>query len=198
MPCTGKTTISKRLAHITGSIYLKSVPSDTKLGEMLKSLRNQDDKTLEFLYATDSILQELKILNLIKYGNNVIRDKNFVSSLAHISTYGFENTQQQYMGIVKELYNMLLVETATPDLVVLIEPDFTKIKENMKMKTDLSIIDLQLIKDPNAYMLQHENLKRLLSQLYKGRLCIIKSFSKSVEESCNDIWNEYEERRKKK
>ena len=197
MPCTGKTTVSKRLAQMTGSMYLKSVLSNTKLGEMLKSLRNQDDKTLEYLYATDSILQELKTINLLKKGHGIIRDKSFLSSLAHISTHGYENYQQPYKNIVEELYVELCEESVMPDFVVLIEPDFARIDEYKKKKPDLSPIDLRLIDDPDMYRIQHGNLKNLLSHLYKDRLYLIKSFSMSVEESCRDILLKYKERRGK-
>ena len=65
MPCTGKTTISKRIGQMIGAQYMKSVVSDSIIGEYLKLLRQQDQKTLEYFHIVDSLIDELKVRTIL-------------------------------------------------------------------------------------------------------------------------------------
>ena len=52
MPGTGKTTIAKGLAEITGAEYVKSVISDSRFGNSIKKVRSKNINTsLELFFC---------------------------------------------------------------------------------------------------------------------------------------------------
>lgn len=191
MPCTGKTTISKMLSQITKSIYLKSVVSSTKVGECLKELRKSNEKTLEFFYIIDGMLDELRVKDFLNQGRGIIRDKCFISSIAHILTHGIVNEDQLCKKSIWTAYQYLMLYSSMPDLVVLFEPDIEKIICNLPSKNDLSEIDKLLLSNGQLYMQQHDILHELLNKHFGGKLITIKSFNLSIEETCEYILNEY-------
>ena len=191
MPCTGKTTLAKSLAVIIGGVYHKSVISESELGKYLKVLREVDIKTLEYFYLIDNAIDELRINDILDSTAPLIRDKCFVSSMAHIMTHGFENNKELYSNAIWESYKAILAHSPIPDLVVLMEPDFEKINDYIWEKKDTSTVDQMLISDKQRYLEQHTSLKSLLHDFYGEKVICIKSFSMPIEQLCDHIINEY-------
>lgn len=197
MPCTGKTTVARALTESTGGRYLKSVISQTEFGEIMKNLRRKDDKTLEYFYLIDGLLDELRVRDILSAGEDLIRDKCFVSSMAHIYTHGVLNNTELYRSLITKGYADLSHHVVQPDLVVLMMSDYDKIKEKCVSKDDLSHIDEMLISDEKKYFRQNDNLKYLLEKIYKDKLIVLYPFDHTIEESCEIILNEYKKRVRK-
>ena len=67
MPGTGKTTIAKGLAEITGAEYVKSVISDSRFGNSIKKVRSKNINTsLELFFLSDLLFDELRVRDLLK------------------------------------------------------------------------------------------------------------------------------------
>lgn len=194
MPCTGKTTISKRIGQMIGAQYMKSVVSDSIIGEYLKLLRQQDQKTLEYFHIVDSLIDELKVRTILDKGNDLVRDKCFVSSVAHLLTHGVVNETEPYHGLVLEAYAQLEKYAVSPDLVILMEPDIVSIKKYISAKKDLSDVDRMLLSNQSLYMFQHETLKGKLSEMHKDKVLCMLSFSMSLDDTCNYVINELKNR----
>ena len=90
MPVTGKSALAHYLANVTNSQYLKSVISDTEYGKLLKNYTTIASKQIEVFFQVDLLLDELRIQKLYD-NNNIIRDKSWLSTIAHLKTHGFEN-----------------------------------------------------------------------------------------------------------
>ena len=187
MPCTGKTTISKRIAQQIGAQYMKSVVSDTTIGNYLKLLRQQDQKTLEYFHIVDSLIDELKVRKILDTGYDLVRDKCFVSSMAHLLTHGVINDTEPYKCLVWEAYDQLVKYSVTPDLVILMEPDIDAIKQHISEKKDLSDVDKMLLSNQDLYKSQHETLKTKLDEMYKDNVLSILSFNKTLDHTCQNI-----------
>lgn len=190
MPCTGKTTISKMIGQMIGAQYMKSVVSDSKIGEYLKCLRLRDSKTLEFFYIVDGLIDELKVRAILDNGEYLVRDKCFVSSMAHLLTYGVLNSDEPYRSLVWEAYEELAKYCVIPDWVLLMEPNLNVARKFMNKKVDLSEIDRVLLSDENLYLAQHVNLKKLLHRIYGDRVVCLRAFDMSSEDTCDYIINE--------
>ncbi|TCT16005.1 AAA domain-containing protein [Natranaerovirga pectinivora] len=195
MPGTGKTTIAKRLAQLTGSHYIKSVISESDFGNEIKKVRSQKlEKELELFFMSDLFLAELMVNKLLEKGS-IIRDKSFNASLGHLHTHGFVNKDQNVINVLKSGYEQLKSYAVIPDLAVHLRYNEKKIRQNLDGKKDLSEIDQELINNFALYAKQDEEILKSLYSVYRReKVLVIECFSGSVEEMCQKILTEYKKR----
>lgn len=195
MPGTGKTTIAKRLAQLTGSNYIKSVISESDFGNEIKKVRSQKlEKELELFFMADLFFAELMINKLLLKGS-IIRDKSFNASLGHLQTHGFVNKDQNVINVLKSGYDQLKCYSVIPDLAVHLKYNEKKIRQNLDGKNDLSEIDLELLNNFDLYAKQDEEILKSLYSVYgREKVLVIECFSGSADEMCKKILTEYKKR----
>lgn len=187
MPGTGKTTIAKKLAEIFGAIYVKSVFSNTPYGDCLRNILNSGkSKEIEFLYLVDLLLDELRIKKLLNQ-KDVVRDKTYTSSIAHLRAHGYVNEHKDISESIGQGYKILAEDALEPDFVVYIRSNREIIKQHLLDKTDLSAWDNELTNDLNKHEAQRSELEKEIRNKYNRKLIEIDCFSGTVEEMCDAI-----------
>ena len=195
MPGTGKTTIAKCLANITGAKYIKSVISDSRFGNSIKKVRSKNiDMSLELFFLSDLLFDELRVRDLLK-NNNIIRDKSFIGTVAHLNTHGFVNKNKETIDSLKIGYDELKKFSIVPDLIVYLTINENKIKENLSKKNDISEIDKLLLENMSLYKKQDYEIKKQLYYQYGDKVIEIECFSETVNTICKNILNEYGKRK---
>lgn len=195
MPGTGKTTIAKCLANITGAKYIKSVISDSRFGNSIKKVRSKNiDMSLELFFLSDLLFDELRVRDLLK-NNNIIRDKSFIGTVAHLNTHGFVNKNKETIDSLKIGYDELKKFSIVPDLIVYLTINENKIKENLSKKNDISEIDKLLLENMSLYKKQDDEIKKQLYYQYGDKVIEIECFSETVNTICKNILNEYGKRK---
>lgn len=187
MPGTGKTTIAKRLAEKLDAVYVKSIFSNTVYGDSLRNILNSGKtKEAEYLYLVDLLLDELRIHKLLAE-NNVLRDKTYTSSIAHLRAHGFINEQEDVTRAIDTGYAKLAEDSIEPDYVVYIRSNRDIIMQHLLDKSDLSEWDYELTNDLNKHETQRAELEKEIYRRYEGRLIEIECFSGTVDDMCNVI-----------
>ena len=179
MPVTGKSALAHYLANLTNSKYLKSVISDTSYGKLMKTHSTIAPKQIEMFFQVDLLLDELRIQKLYN-NNNIIRDKSWLSTIAHLKTHGFENNNPLIQNIIKCGYELLAEYAILPDLFVYMKPDFEKVKQMMSHKDDLSTIDKYLIENFDLYKKQNDELWSEINKL-PCKILVMESFTDTIE-----------------
>lgn len=187
MPGTGKTTITKRLAEKLNAIYVKSIFSNTTYGDSLRIILNSGKiKEVEYLYLVDLLLDELRI-NKLLIQNNVVRDKTYTSSIAHLRAHGFINKQADIAMAIDTGYAKLAENSIEPDFVIYIRSNREIIKQHLLDKSDLSAWDNELTNDLHKYDAQRTELEKEIHRKYEDKLIEIECFSGTVDEMCESI-----------
>ena len=187
MPGTGKTTIAKRLAERLNAVYVKSVFSNTKYGDELRDILNSGKtRELESLYLVDLLLDELKVKKLLE-NTNVVRDKTYTSSVAHLRAHGFANDSADIVKAIEHGYQKLSDDSIEPDLVVYLLSNRKEIIKHLFNKDDLSSWDNELTNDFNKHDSQRYELEKEINKKYGNKLINIECFSGTVEEMCDNI-----------
>ena len=185
MPVTGKSALAHYLANVTNSQYLKSVISDTEYGKLLKNYTTIASKQIEVFFQVDLLLDELRIQKLYD-NNNIIRDKSWLSTIAHLKTHGFENNEPLIQNIIECGYELLKEYAIMPDLIVYMKPDYEKIKQMMSHKDDLSTIDRYLIENFDLYKKQNNELWCAINKL-PCKILVMESFTDTIENMSKKI-----------
>lgn len=187
MPGTGKTTITKRLAEKLDAVYVKSIFSNTSYGDSLRNILNSGkNKEVEYLYLIDLLLDELRI-NKWLAENNVVRDKTYISSIAHLRAHGYINEQEDIAMAIDTGYAKLSEYSIEPDYVVYISSNREIIKQHFFDKSDLSAWDNELTNDLNKHNAQRTELEKEIHRRYEGKLIEIDCFSGTVDQMCDTI-----------
>ena len=195
MPGTGKTTITKKLAEKLNAIYVKSIFSNTTYGDTLRNILNAGKtKEVEYLYLVDLLLDELRINKLLEQ-NDVVRDKTYTSSIAHLRAHGFVNEQLEISNAIHSGYVMLARDSIEPDFVVYIRSNRENIKQHLLDKSDLSAWDNELTNDLKKHDAQRIELEREIHRRYEDKLIEIDCFSGNVDKMCEDIITKIKENR---
>lgn len=194
MPGTGKTTIAKRLADKMNAEYVKSIFSNTTYGDSLRAILNSGkSKEVEYLYLVDLLLDELRVNKLLR-DKNVIRDKTYTSSIAHLRAHGYVNEQEDVARAIDTGYAKLAEDSLEPDFVVYIRANREIIKQHLLDKSDLSAWDNELTNDLKKHDAQRFELEDEIQRRYEGKLIEIDCFSGSVDEMCDEIISMIKER----
>lgn len=190
MPGTGKTALAKHLSKKINGLYVKSICSNTHHGDLLRDAINKNlpQKELDTLYLIDLLLDELKINSCLN-DTDVIRDKSYASSLAHIKTHGFSWDSKTLDALYLQGFEQLSKNCIKPDLVVFLYPDKQKILLHCKEKNDTSYWDNYLFSNEKYYITQNDYLFKELSECYEDKLLVIPCFSKDLEGLSNEILN---------
>ena len=195
MPGTGKTTVAKSLAEKLDAVYVKSIFSNTSYGDDLRNILNSGKtKEVEYLYLVDLLLDELRINKLLQ-DCDVVRDKTYTSSIAHLRAHGFVNQQEDIAGAIDRGYAKLAEDSLEPDCVVYIRSNWEMIKQHLFDKADLSSWDNELTNDLAKHDAQRRELETEIHRRYESKLIEIDCFSGSVDEMCNIIITQIEEKR---
>lgn len=187
MPGTGKTTVAKSLAEKLNAVYVKSIFSNTSYGDALRNILDSGKtKEVEYLYLVDLLLDELRISKL-SVDHDVVRDKTYTSSIAHLRAHGFVNQQEDIAEAIDQGYAKLAEDSLEPDYVVYIRSDRERIKQHLLEKADLSSWDSELTNDLEKHDAQRKELENEIRRRYESKLIEIDCFSGSVDEICNKI-----------
>lgn len=187
MPGTGKTAITKRLAEKLNAVYVKSIFSNTPYGDRLRCILNSGKtKEVEYLYLVDLLLDELRISKLL-IGNDVVRDKTYTSSIAHLRAHGYVNDQRDVAEAIDTGYTKLSEDSVEPDYVVYIRANREMIKQHLLGKSDVSAWDKELTNDLKKHDAQRTELETEIARRYGSKLIEIDCFSGTVDEMCDAI-----------
>lgn len=187
MPGTGKTTITKKLAEKLEAVYVKSIFSNTSYGDSLRNILNSGKTVeVEYLYLVDLLLDELRIRKLLSE-NNVVRDKTYTSSIAHLRAHGYVNEQRDVASAIDTGYAKLAEDSIEPDYVVYIRSNREIIKQHLSEKLDLSAWDKELTNDLDKYDAQRTELEKEINRKYESKLIEIDCFSGTVDQMCDAI-----------
>lgn len=184
MPVTGKTTTAKMLAEKLNAKYLKSVVSNTAYGDLLQNIRERED-IADLFYQSDLLMDELRVLFYLRSGN-VVRDKTWVSTLAHLKTHDIKIKDESMIKLLKQGYQQLKKFCAQPDLLVYLLPDYKKINSICKSKKDFSAIDNYLTSNMDIYKRQEIALRENILENFSNVLQI-QSFISDEKEMCDVI-----------
>lgn len=195
MPGTGKTTLAKMMAEKLQAEYIKSIFSNTPYGDDLRNLMNTiDEYKVENFYLIDLLIDELRI-NSILTKRNVVRDKSYMSSLAHLRAHGYATKSKQIAQLLHDGYMRLSEECVRPDVLVYIKSDREKILEHLFIKNDVSKWDTTLTTDINLFDKQRKELEKEIRIKYQDILIEIDCFSGTAEEMCEEIARKIKERK---
>ena len=160
MPSSGKTTISHILAKKYNAEYFKCLLPDDDFGNELRLLRDSGKYETEvlLLHAVDLLRNELQVSKILSGGKNIIRDKCFISSLAHILAVKPLMPQEVKHLLIRsyeEIYKHMIV----PDAFVFINRTLSSSKEIIQNKDDRSVIDEIILNDESRFEAQKSQLE---------------------------------------
>ena len=194
MPGTGKTTLTRVLADQLSATYYKSLISNTNFGSSLKELRDAEyNQELELLYVSDLLFDELRVMETLKHGN-VVRDKCYASSFAHLRTHGFANDTTLVQQTVLEAYRQLAQMALVPDVAVFLVANLNLVRTQLYNKNDISAWDKTLTSDERKYRMQAEALETEFCSRYKDKLVRLDCFSAPPNVMCQQIMKKMTER----
>lgn len=187
MPGTGKTTLAKALQKKLNAQYIKSVISDTILGDSLKKVRSLNEKDkFELLLLADLTLDELRVKRKLELGN-VVRDKALAATLGHLKVHGYENQNKEIVESLINGYQQLKELIIQPDIAIYLEIDKEKIFKNIKNKSDITDADKELLNNFELYQKQGNAIKEYMNEIYKENFITLNCFSGTVNEMVNSI-----------
>jgi thymidylate kinase len=145
---TGKTTHAKNLAKLLNELnletyYRRSIPSSTKRGELIKSLRKHSTPKLfdDFLYVFDAFLDYIWIRIIRSKGYNIVQDKFTPSLRAFIKSHRNGFNQKVIVNMLNYMEKYFL----EPDLVFYLTTQYDEKIKRVSSKHDLTNYDYSLI-----------------------------------------------------
>lgn len=186
MPGTGKTTLAKVLQKKLNAQYIKSVISDTILGDSLKKIRSLEKDKFELLLLADLTLDELRVKRKLELGN-VVRDKTLAATLGHLKVHGYENQNKEIVESLINGYQQLKELIIQPDIAIYLEIDKEKIFKYIKNKSDITDADKYLLNNFELYQKQGNAVKEYMNEIYKENFITLNCFSGTVNEMVDSI-----------
>lgn len=189
MPCSGKTTLAKSLSRVLNAEYIKSSLPHDKYGNILREIRDSGKykQEIDCLHIADLFRNELQIQSLLYENKNIVRDKCFLSSMAHYLVE-MSNIKNEIDNAVLSGYEEIFHFMATPDLLVLLDFSFDDLKQNIERKNDKSHIDKMILENEKRYKVQRQKLVECANHYYKHKVFVIQK-QISIDNMVGDITN---------
>jgi tRNA G37 N-methylase Trm5 len=166
---------------------VKSIISNTEYGDTLKKIRDKGlDHEMESLYLIDLLFDELRIGRLLKQ-RDVVRDKTYTSSIAHLRAHGCVNNDKDIKKAMLDGYHKLESESMDPDLLVFLKRNREDIVQHAINKLDKSSWDEVLFEDKEKFDSQSRELAKEIESKYAGKILVISDFTMTIEETCEYI-----------
>ena len=173
MPSSGKSTLARKLSNYYGMHYFKSLLSTDSYGDLLRSFRDSsnDEELVDLVHLIDLMRNELQITDLLKNGK-VVRDKCFISSLAHFECVK-DKMSLEIQEIILATYEEIFDKMVKPDLVIFINRSLDDCRNLSGSKNDKSAIDSIILDDDSRFNKQRTALFENVSKYFSDRLLVI-------------------------
>ena len=173
MPSSGKTTLAKKISDYYGMHYFKSLLSNDAYGNAVRTFRDKssNEEVVDMLHLIDLMRNEMQISDLLKE-INVVRDKCFVSSLAHFECVK-DDMGENIQKIIRSTYNEIFDKMIKPDLVIFINRNVEECRALSKDKDDKSAIDSIILDNVLRFNKQSSALLENANKYFGDRLLIV-------------------------
>ena len=187
MPSSGKTTLAKRLAEIEKAEYIKSLLPNDAFGNVVRRLRDNkyNDTNVCLLHIIDLFRNELQISYLLDAGKSVVRDKCFLSSLAHYLSTTLDADQEMQDAVMMG-YEEIARNMVQPDALILLDRPINITRYLSINKVDITAIDREIMGSEARFLRQQEYLRTKAKQYFGSRLLIF-SGNETVDEEVQMI-----------
>lgn len=186
MPSSGKTTLAKALAGRYRGIYFKSLLPDDGFGNLVRRIRDNALYSTEsdLLHIVDLFRNECQISKMLADEESVVRDKCFLSSLAHfLSKPPVDSAVREAM---EAGYRELASAMAEPDALILLDRELDVSRGMCAGKEDASGLDMGILGNPSRFALQKGHLFAEARRYFGGRVIVL-SGNESLDEEINII-----------
>lgn len=143
--CSGKTTFAKNIIkklndYDINALYIKTLPSDTQRGKLIKTSKTKNLE-LDLLYLDDLYETIKEAQKYLESGKTVIFDRYLPSLLSFCKRY---RNSQDYNQLVEILD---LKKIKTPDFTFLLYASEKIKSQRMKNKKNISLFDRKSLND---------------------------------------------------
>jgi len=187
MPSSGKSTLAKSLAEKYRAVYFKSLLPNDMFGNQIRVLRDAEtnEATVDLLHLVDLFRNELHIGDLLRKGHSVIRDKCFLSSLAHVLAVSTDMSPELRYTLLMG-YEELCNNMVQPDALVLLNRSLTDSRKMSLEKGDLTALDHTILSNQERYIAQQMFLNDQ-ARKYFGEQLILLSGNLTLAEKVRTI-----------
>lgn len=173
MPSSGKTTLARYLSDRYQAEYFKSLLPNDSFGSLVRKIRDEgkNETEITLMHIIDLYRNELQIRKLLNEGKSVIRDKCFLSSLAHFLSVSSDlspDIQQAAEMAYEELYKNMV----PPDALVLLNRSLSKSRQMGDCKSDKTAIDRLILEDERRFLTQKSHLVTNSRKYFGNRIII--------------------------
>ena len=186
MPSSGKTTLAKALADRYRGIYFKSLLPNDDFGNLARRIRDNapDSAESDLLHMVDLFRNECQISKTLADGESVVRDKCFLSSLAH-----FLSKPPADLAVREAMeagYRELASVMAEPDALILLDRELDISRGMCVGKGDASGIDKEILGNPSRFALQKGHLFAEARRYFGDRVIVLNG-NESPDDEINII-----------
>lgn len=137
MPSSGKTTLAQALCEKYNARYCKSFLPNDSFADRIRTLRDStnNETAMALIHIADLFRNELQISRLLAQGQNVVRDKCFLSSLAHVRCV-LPRLDPEFRQLILLSYEEIYQSMAKPDLLIFLDRPYHTSRELCREKKD--------------------------------------------------------------
>lgn len=174
MPSSGKTSVAKTLVQNYNATYFKSLLPNDSFGDRIRDLRDSRKRETEstLFHVIDLFRNELQIRRLISDGEHVVRDKCFISSLAHVLSVENESSEEVRQLLLNS-YEELAKQMLMPDKFIFLDRSLEFSREISGHKDDKSVMDSIILDDTGRFENQKHQLKLLAEKYFADRMILV-------------------------
>lgn len=171
MPSSGKTTLAQTLCEKYNARYCKSLLPNDSFADRIRTLRDSTDNetAMALIHISDLFRNELQISGLLAQGQNVVRDKCFLSSLAHARCV-LPRLDPEFRQLILLSYEEIYQSMAKPDLLILLDRPYRTSRELCREKKDKTNMDAAIPDVSDCYREQREHLFAAARQYFSASL----------------------------
>ena len=173
MPSSGKSTLAKKITDYYGMCDFKSLLATDSYGDIIRFFRDtsNNEELVDLFHLIDLMRNELQIIELLGEGN-VVRDKCFISSLAHFECVK-NNMSMELQKIILSTYDEIYRKMIKPDLVIFINRGLEECRRLSIVKSDKSAIDSIILDNDLRFKKQEAALYENVQKYFGDRLLVI-------------------------